>query len=328
MKENLNIDELLNGFIDGELTKRHRTEVQRLISHDPQVAKRLRELQECKILISSLPRAEAPADMAERVKASLDAPVFLAEKPSGFDTRRGATYLLVRKVLAAAAMIGLVAVLGILVYSVLVPERPGDMPPIAGGQPPSPTTVGMEKPGPRVVAAEFYGRLELETDNFVAVDASVSRAIRDNGLSDCLRPTSPRDKGLYALSCSREALSLLLADLSSIWQKFDYATLFVETGQFAQQIVVNAVNAQQIGEIVKQDTLEKRTEVAANFALLNNMTELLPGRELFAAINGEGPDLMTVPKPRMAWDRDVPIKPALTENGRKVHLTIMIVGAK
>jgi hypothetical protein len=58
------------------------------------------------------------------------------------------------------------------------------------------------------------------------------------------------------------------------------------------------------------------------------MTELLPGRELFAAINGEGPDLMTVPKPRMAWDRDVPIKPALTENGRKVHLTIMIVGSQ
>ena len=320
MKENLNIDELLNSFIDGELTQRHRTEVQRLISHDPQVAKRLHELQKCRMLVNSLPRAEAPADMAERVKASLDAPVFLAEKPSGFDTRRGATYLLVRKVLAAAAMIGLVAVLGVLVYSVLVPERAVEPPMVAGGQPGLAPT-----PRPRVVAAEFYGRLELETDDFVRVDASVGRAIRDNGLSDCLRPTSPRDKGLYALSCSPEALSLLLADLSSIWQKFDYATLFVETDQFAQQIVVNAVNAQQISEIVEQDTLEKRTEVAANFALLNNMTELLPGKELFAAINGEEIDLITTIKPVLAGPPPIP---TLTESGRKVHLTIMIVGGK
>ena len=325
MKENLNIDELLNSFIDGELTQRHRTEVQRLISHDPQVAKRLHELQECKILVSSLPRAEAPADMAERVKASLDAPAFLAEKPSGFGTRRGATYLLVRKVLAAAAMIGLVAVLGILVYSVLVPGRPVEPPMAVDDRPDLPPMV---EPRPRVVAAEFYGRLELETDNFVAVDASVGRAILDNGLSDCLTPTSPKDKGLYALSCTPEALNLLLTDLSIIWQKFDYATLFVETGQFAQQIVINAVNTEQIGEIVEQDTLEKRTEVAANFALLNNMTELLPGKELFAAINGEEIDIITTVKPVFTWDEEVTKKRTLTESGRKIHLTIMIVGGK
>jgi len=148
-------------------------------------------------------------------------------------------------------------------------------------------------------------------------------------LSDCVSPTRPRDKGLYALSCSREALSLLLADLSSIWQKFDYATLFVETGQFAQQIVVNAVNTEQIGEIVEQDTLEKRTEVAANFALLNNMTELLPGKELFAAINGEEIDLITTVKPvYTSADETTKRLPPLTESGRKVHLTIMIVGSK
>ena len=38
MKENPNIEELLNGFIDGELTSREHTEVQRLIQHDRQVA--------------------------------------------------------------------------------------------------------------------------------------------------------------------------------------------------------------------------------------------------------------------------------------------------
>jgi len=325
MKENLNIDELLNSFIDGELTPRHHTEVQRLISHDPQIAKRLHELQKCKMLVNSLPRAEAPADMAERVKASLDARAFVGEEPSeDYDTRRGARYLLVRRVVAAAAMIGLVAVLGVMVYSVLVPERPVESPIVAGGQPYSVPT-----PRSRVVTAEFYGRLELETDNFAAVDASVSRAIRDNGLSGCLSPTSPEDKGLYVLGCSPEALNLLLAHLSSIWQKFDSATLFVETDQFGQPVIVNAVNAEQIGEIVEQDTLQKRVEVAKNFAILNSVTELLPGKELFAAIDAESLDSLgpsMVRKPVWLWHEEGTGKPSLPESGRKVHLTIVIEG--
>jgi hypothetical protein len=328
MKENLNIDELLNSFIDGELTPRHRTEVQRLISHDPQIAKRLHELQKCKMLVNSLPRADAPADMAERVKASLDAQAFVGEEPSDYDTGSGARYLLVRRVVAAAAMIGLVAVLGVMVYSVLVPERAVEPPMVVDDRPDLPRRV---EPRPRVVAAEFYGRLELEADNFIAVDASVNRAIRENGLSGCLSPTGPSDKGLYALSCSPEALNLLLTDLSGIWQKFDSATLFVETDQFGQPVVVNAVNAEQIGEIVEQDTLQKRVEVAKNFAILNSVTELLPGKELFAAIDMPGSDSVgppTLPKPVIIWHEEGTEKPPLTESGRKVHLTIMIVGSQ
>ena len=44
MKQNQNIDELLNGFIDEELTTRQHTEVKRLIKNDAQIAKRLKEL--------------------------------------------------------------------------------------------------------------------------------------------------------------------------------------------------------------------------------------------------------------------------------------------
>ena len=47
MSKSQNIDELLNGFIDGELTARQQTEVQRLITHNPEVEQRLRQLQKC-----------------------------------------------------------------------------------------------------------------------------------------------------------------------------------------------------------------------------------------------------------------------------------------
>ena len=67
------IEELLNGFIDGELTARQQTEVQRLISHDRQIAQRLRQLEKCKILVGSLPHVDAPAETFAQVKASLGA---------------------------------------------------------------------------------------------------------------------------------------------------------------------------------------------------------------------------------------------------------------
>ena len=49
MKENPNMDELLNSFIDGELPARQQTEVQRLIAHDEKIAQRVRQLQKSKM---------------------------------------------------------------------------------------------------------------------------------------------------------------------------------------------------------------------------------------------------------------------------------------
>jgi hypothetical protein len=312
MKENLNIDELLNGFIDGELTQRHRTEVQRLISHDPQIAQRFRELQKCKMLLGSLPHAEAPADMAERVSALLHEKALLEGLPSGFDRKKGAAYLLARRVLAAAAMIGLVAVLGVMVYTIVTP-----------GKAPKPRTLVVREEEPY---AEFYGKLELTTGNFATVNKAVGRAIIDSGLSGSVSAKSPADEGVYALTCSPEALGFLLADLDYIWQKFDSTTLFVETDRFDEQVVVGAVDAEQIENIIEQKSLTKRIEVAKNLALLNSTTRLLPGKELFAAINGEGPDFMTVPKPRLAWDREPPTKPPTRpQETQNVHLIIVIV---
>jgi len=99
MKEKPDIDELLNSFIDGELTERHRVEVQRLIKHDPQIAHRMQELQKCKMLVSSLPRADAPVEILARVKASLKARALLGPRARRFATTsfctngRGARYL-------------------------------------------------------------------------------------------------------------------------------------------------------------------------------------------------------------------------------------------
>ena len=82
MKPNPNLDELLSSFMDGELSPRQRTEVQRMATHDPQVARRLQQLQNCRSLFCSLPVAKAPSDLLEQIKISLERHSLLQEQPS------------------------------------------------------------------------------------------------------------------------------------------------------------------------------------------------------------------------------------------------------
>lgn len=209
--ENQNIEELLNSFIDGELTVREKTKVQRLISHDAEAARRLRELRKSKMLVSSLPRAEAPAQILENVKASLEIGTAPAERswneePS--DRRVGARHLMFRKVLAAAAMVGLVAILSMVIYTIVAPEP------------------DYRSPGP-VVA--FDGRLELKTNALSTVNTSIDKVIEDSGLSDSISLTSQGDKRIYSITCSKEDLTLLLSDLADVWKRCNSKTLLVNT---------------------------------------------------------------------------------------------------
>ncbi len=344
MKENPNIDELLNSFIDGELTTRQLTEVQRLMVHDGRIAQRLWELQKCKMLVSSLPCAKAPAEMAGDIQTSLERRTLLGQQQKHFDERKGARHLLVRKVLAAAAMIGLAAGLLAVVYTILAPQS-GTEKPIAiedWQQPAREIEARSSQPSIAVIAEEsmsqpvgFNARLELKTSVLAAVNAFIRRAIEDNGLLDCSSSKAEGGKSIYVLSCSRQALSLLLADLENVWEKFDSATLFVETDQFGDKVVVTQVSAEQIAEIANQDSLERRIKIAKDFAVLNNMVEFLPGKEVFAVIDDRGENLITIPKPVLTSAVRRPVesektikKPAHAAREQQEHLTIVVAGSE
>lgn len=214
--ENPNIEELLNSYIDGELTEREHTEVQRLISHDAQVAQRLRELQTSKMLVSSLPRAEAPARILDGVKASLETEILSGERAWNEELsggRVGVRHLMVRKFLAAAAMVGLVAILGGVVYTIVAPESPNNPP----------------------VEVAFDGRLELKTDAFSTVNTFIDRAIEDKGLSNSISVENQSGKRVYSLTCGQEDLNLLLASLTDVWESCNSTTLFVDTKMPGEQ---------------------------------------------------------------------------------------------
>jgi hypothetical protein len=359
MKENPNIDELLNSFIDGELTQRQFTEVQRLITHDEQIARRLRELQKCKILVSSLPSAEAPAWLADEIKTTLERRTLLGPPKRHYEEIQGARHLLIRNVLSAAAMIGLITVLAAVIYTILAPEGVEDKPFVFEdwGQPTREIVaakpelsvakdIEIERPQPSIAAVagtkgaengvpvvsveesvRFNMRLELETGGLPAVSAFISKAIGDNGLFEREAQAYQNEGGRYAFSCSREVMGLFLADLENVWDKFESAKLFVETGEEGDEVVIEGVTVKQIDEIINKDGFEKGIEVARDFAVLNNMHKLLPGKEIYASIDADTSDLSIIPKPVLTSGNEA-IQRAREEidESQKVHLTILIIG--
>ena len=334
MNVNPNIDELLTGFIDGELSARQQNEVQRMVSHEPQVARRLRQLQNSKMLISSLPPAEAPANMLEQIKSSLERRIVSDRETLPRDAGRGARHLLIRKVFAAAAMTGLVVVLATVVYTIVGPGLDsGVQRPFVRSIPQPTTPSGLTKRGANVVAAsEFWGRLELKTDAMRPVSAFINRAIEDNGLGDYAESSTLPGRTVFSLSCSRDAVGPFLSDLAGIWQRFSSATLFVETEHFGRPVAVNAVTPQQTAQIVNQAGFSGCLEAARDFAVLNSLAELTPGREVLALAGNTGDigaDLTAIPKPVLTWNRKPAGKVAAPGEGKpKVNLTIVLVGSE
>ncbi len=341
MKENPNMDELLNSFIDGELTPRQQTEVQRLVAHDEKIAQRLRQLKRCKMLLSSLPVAKAPPQILENVKAlaalrpvatsrsgSLARRTLLGEQPSTFDERVGARHLLARKVFAAAAMLGLVGILTAVVYTIVAPQ-PVTQGPVAIERRDLPPRVDVVEAEPRLIAAPFSGRLELHTNYSPAVLAFINRAIEENIPSDEWIVSDQSDaREPHALICSSDSFNLLLAELGNIWDKLDSATLFVDTEVFGQKVVVDAVTAEQIAGVVNQDDSKRRIEVAKDFAVLNTIAEHLPGREILTAIDDTTVGLITPPKPVLTSNQKTVKKSATgTEADKNVRLTITVAAS-
>ena len=330
MKVNPKIDELLNSFIDGELPPRQQTEVQRLIAHDPEIARRLHQLQKCKMLLTSLPSARTPAGLSRNIIVTLERKTLLGEPPSSIEQLAGERQLFVRKLLSAAAIIALAAVLSVVIYNIMAPPTTPAPPAIATRHLPPLPEPATAIPTPR--PAQFAGRLELETDSFIQVDASVSKAIADNDLIDCTSLMRQPDRAEYILACSRKGLESLLADLEIVWHKFDSATLLVYTDTFGQQIAVNAVTADQIIQIASQDNLQRSIHVAKDFAALNNVAELLPGKDVLTAIDARTADLITtprIPKPVLtAWPKTIKKPTGQLKTDAKVSLAITVVADK
>jgi len=330
MKANPNIDELLCSFIDGELPLRQQTEVRRLAARDPEVGQRLRQLQNCKILVSAMPHAEAPGEMLERIRVSLERRTLLEEPPAARRVSAGAWHLLLRKSLAAAAMIALLAVLGVVVYHIVAPvPGPGTPVPFAdssGGERVVPVASGTAT---AVADAGFAGRLELRTGVFPQADAFIRTALEDYGVTASVEADADGSARIYRVAGTREGLTRFVTVLGSIWDNFDTTRLHVENPQlYAEAITVEAVTAKQAAEIVGQENTKASLDQAEYYAVRNEM----PGRSILSLLSddtGRVGELATIPKPTITGGDDPQEKKlAPSEGDAQASLTIVLRSSK
>ncbi len=294
-----NIERLLNGYIDGELTVRQQTEVKRLLANDSQVAARLRQLENCRILISAMSIAEAPPEMADDVMARLARRSLLGEEPAVINEKAGTRDLFLRKLLTAAAMVALMAVLAVVVYTIVAPPAVPEGPSAAKDS----RTAEIIQPV-QAVLAKFNGRLELKTAAFKEMDAFIDRAIAENGFVECTGIERLGDRTTYILTCGHGGLNRLLERLEKNWARLDSAALFVETDLFGQPVVVEAVTTDQIAELAAQAASQDTVRVARDLALLNSLTEQLRAGAVLVPSEAV-PDLIGVARPVMTGRRTV-----------------------
>jgi hypothetical protein len=334
MKVNPQTDELLNAFVDGELPPRQQTEVQRMAARDPDVATRLQQLRNCRNLVNVLPRAEAPADLLEQVKMSLERRSLLGERTVLTSSRAGVRHLRMRRFLAAAAMFILVGVLGLVIYQIVVPvpsTRSGNFAVLPPADVPSSTL-------PVQVAAgtPFSGRLEISVASLRQATDFISTCVEDNGLIVGVIQQDPAGTGMICrISGPREGLSRLIDDLNGTGRNLKAVRLVMETDRFAEPVVVESVTFPQVSSILSQNTAQTRVQTARNIAVLNRVEREMPGREVQVATNEKLDsaisELASIPRPRLAsQDKKYPhvFAPLEGETQVKASLTIVLLSAQ
>ena len=332
MKDNKKLDDLLNAYMDAQLDQRKQTEVKRLLQHDPQIAERLAELEKLCSLVAALPVTEAPNTIVEDVKAKLERRTLLGSDSKDFDEHEGAKHLLLMRAVSAAAIIALAVVLAGVVYTIVGPEPTGENYAVSENwikeeipMPESFKTVREKVASQAPTLKPFRGKLELKTAMFNGVDAFVKRSLVDSGIMLIELPVSETYKGFYNVRCSRTTLSLFVADLASIWDKFDSATLYVETPQPNADVVVENIAAYQVDDIIAERNFEKAVTIAKNIAALNAMTADLPGTALAMDITVES---LPIPKPVLTTGDNKPKTMTDIDETEMVEMVIHIISSQ
>jgi len=334
MKPNPNLDELLCSFMDGELSPRQRTEVQRMAAHDAQVARRLQQLQNCRSVFCSLPMDKAPNDLLEQIKVSLERHSLLQEQPVVRRRSLGAWHLAFRRLVAAAAVLVLMGVLGLVVYQIVAPVPPVGSPLVADSRSPSESERDRMTVTPLVVAdAGFTGRLELRTARLAYADTFVAREIENSGLSGVDESDVLGNRRVYRVTGTRENVNRLVASLSGVWQNFEGATLQVDRPESTgAPVIVEAVTPDQAAGIVAQNSTQASIETAAGYAAVNRVAKNMPGSEIRSLIQDNPSSLLAaivIPKPRETGpDTSMPVARVSPEGKAQVRLTIVLLAAQ
>ena len=314
------IDELLTGYIDDELSQRQHTEVKRLIRHNEDIAQRFGQLQKQKQLLSSLPVTSAPAELLDNIKTALESKTVRRELPHLADRAAGVRGLLFRRALTAAAM--LLVPLGLLAWVVFTivtpaPTDSGDW--SVSDNRPGVSDTGSTPDSRIAVSTPFNSHLRLESRQAIAVADFIKKAVYSHALIDNTIPRSDAASSSFQITSTPQRLGALLLDLKPLWDKCDSTSLTIPGAAGHGDIVMADISPDHTIEIFKSPHPAGRIALIKKIAALNSEGD--------SAISGDA-----------TFDPSIPIKPMLTqpelpkttsdvpEKDKNISLTITVIG--
>jgi hypothetical protein len=339
MKDIEYIEELLNGYIDGELDERKSNEVRRLIDHDAEVRQFFDSLNRYKKLMGSVPPAAAPEGFAEGVAKRLERQILLADT-GVYHHHAGRRHLIIRRFMTAAAIVVLGAVLSLIVFDIFVPKTSRDKlvdsalgrkqkpqvlyeKPFADAQPAEDKPIVVQPV--KTSSVPMVAKLTLITDSPVETDWLIGKALMNTGLFDKTVAVDRKTGSVrYVLNCGERSLVNLMGELRFIWPKCSDAKLEIGTEQAGKYVAVNNITAQQVLEICKADSYGQRIRMANDMAIINNATatDVVKKYLVQEDINY---DLLIPDKPVLTSAEKA--EPAKSESpADQASLTIMVIG--
>jgi hypothetical protein len=297
-------EELLNSFVDGELSERQCEEVKRLAGEDPAIRKRLHELKNLRALVSGLPRIEAPAGLEHVLKERLTVSAGVGGEHAGSDNAPASRTILLRKICTLAAMV----ILGLAVSVAIKFTDPGPVPSGQGG---------------------LRARLECRSSQHATVEMVINRAIHQHGLLSLTERKTEGDAKTYLIRAPQEVMSAFLEDFSRAWPTFDQPSLRLETHHPTGPLVLESLSASQMTQIFGRENADERLELAQRIATENNLE---PSRDadarLAQAISGHDGDALVpgAPNPMLtSGDSTAPSPIVISEAmGELAELTIVL----
>lgn len=269
------LKELLSAYIDDELSERQRTEVNRLIEHDAEVAKELRCLQKQKELLAALPVALAPRDMLNKVQAAIENKVISGEAEGVKARAAGSRRLYARRVLATAAMILVpVGILAWVVWTIIMPLS------VPNG--PNGHVVDRDAPSEdvRTVAVSFplSTSLYLTTPQVISMGNFIDKAIYKYNLVNFTASIGAEDASkTYTITASRDSIVGLLTDLAGVWDKCDSTELTVHGGTISANARVADITPHQAIALYQADIFDDPLKLAKGFDRMNRLIRSMPG---------------------------------------------------
>lgn len=259
---NEEIKNLVNCYVDGMLSDRKATEIQRIIDHDAAVSKYYKDMLRIKRLVGCSEKSDCPMNISEVVFTTLERTMIMNNFEANSSDSNGAKHLYIRKLAAAAAIFLLIGGLSLLIFQILSPVDSSDTLPMRRILPIAEDAV-IAKPQPVKIT------LNIWADDLVESTSMFNGLIYSQMLVNNTVPNRELSYSKYSIKCSRQQAISLMAAMETDWNKFVKADAAVGFGDDKNLYNIHSVEPDNVITILAISDRQAQIAKAEKLARLS-----------------------------------------------------------